>query len=334
MANILIMGAGGFGVALAVMAHKMGHRITMWSPFQEEVDTLNSKREHTKLLPGIMIPTDIEITRSFDNLCEQEMVILATPSSAARSVAVLLANEGVPAKIPIVCVSKGLETGANRPLSDVLARELPFNPVVMLSGPSHAEEVARGVPTSIVAASDNLRAAELAQDMLMNETLRIYISDDVLGVGYGGALKNVIALAAGILDGFGCGDNTKAALMTRGMAEISRLGVALGAKTETFAGLSGMGDLIVTCNSMHSRNRRCGILIGKGVPPEQAVKDIGMTVEGYSCTKAAYELSVEHSIDMPIVRETYAILYNGLSVRDAICHLMERPRRHESELFR
>ena len=328
------MGAGGFGTALAVMAHRMGHSATMWSPFPEETEMLDNKREHAKLLPGVIIPKEIEITCSLGCLAAQEMVILAVPSFAVRSVAKLLETEGIPASAPVACVAKGLEAVTHKPLSEILAEELGQNPFVILSGPSHAEEVARNVPTSIVAASNSKDAAEFVQDTLMNETLRIYVSGDVLGVEYGGALKNVIALAAGILDGFGGGDNTKAALMTRGMAEISRLGVALGAKAETFAGLSGMGDLIVTCNSMHSRNRRCGILIGNGVPPGDAVKEIGMTVEGYHCAKAAYELSQKHGIDMPIVRETYNVLYEGLSVKEAISRLMERPKRHESEDLR
>ncbi|MCL2034561.1 MAG: NAD(P)-dependent glycerol-3-phosphate dehydrogenase [Oscillospiraceae bacterium] len=331
MSQILIMGAGGFGTALAVMAHKTGHQVTMWSPFADEVSRLNNQRENTGLLPGVTIPLEITVTGSLGCLPLQDLVILATPSYAVRSAANTLSEANLPKGMPVVCVAKGLEAGTNKTLSDILDEELRQNPSVMLSGPSHAEEVARGVPTSIVAASRNRSAAELVQDMLMNETLRIYISDDVLGVEYGGAVKNVIALAAGILDGLNGGDNTKAALMTRGIAEISRLGVAMGAKAETFAGLSGMGDLIVTCSSNHSRNRRCGILIGQGTKPEQAVKEIGMTVEGYFCTKAAYELSVKYKIDMPIVREIHAVLYQNIPVQQAIRNLMERPKRHESE---
>ncbi len=331
MSNILILGAGGFGTALAVMSHKYGHRVTMWSPFPEEVAELDRLRQHTKLLPGIEISSDITITSSLDTLSDQELVILATPSFAIRSTCKVLAESGLPKGVPVACVSKGLEADTLKTLSDILDEELRDNPGVMLSGPSHAEEVGRGIPTTIVAASRNRTAAEFVQDTLMNETLRIYLSDDVLGVEYGGALKNIIALAAGVLDGLGCGDNTKAALITRGMAEISRLGVALGAKSETFAGLSGMGDLIVTCSSMHSRNRRCGILIGQGMNPHKAIQEIGMTVEGYPCTKAAYELSRKHKVTMPIVKETYKVLYEGHSVEDAIKNLMERPKRHESE---
>jgi len=330
MSNILIMGAGGFGTALAVMSRKFGHKITMWSPFPEEVEMLCRDREHKKLLAGIPIPADVEITTSLEALGGAELVILAVPSAAVRSTAATLAKS-VPERIPVACVSKGLEAGTYKILSDVMEEELPRNPIVMISGPSHAEEVARGYPTTVVAASRSRAAAETVQDLLMNETFRIYVSDDVVGVEYGGALKNIIALAAGILDGLGSGDNTKAALMTRGIAEIARLGVAMGAKAETFAGLSGIGDLIVTCASMHSRNRRCGILIGEGVEPAEAVARIGMTVEGYPCTKVAYELARQQKIYMPIVEQAYHVLYEGKDIAAATKDLMERPKRHESE---
>ncbi len=330
MARIFVMGAGGFGTALAVMAHDLGHTLTIWSPFAQEVEQLNTTREHQKLLKGVKIAEDIAITTSLENVPNQDLVILATPSSAVRQTAQKLAMHIRP-ETPVVCVSKGLEAGSYKPLSDVLEEELPKGSQVMLSGPSHAEEVARGVPTTVVAASRNRAAAEYVQDTLGGGNLRIYVSDDVLGVELGGALKNVIALAAGILDGLEAGDNTKAALMTRGIAEIARLGVALGAKSETFAGLSGIGDLIVTCASMHSRNRRCGILIGQGMEPAKAVEEIGMTVEGYGCSKIAWELSRRHSIVMPIVEQVYAVLYEGKNPQEAVSDLMKRPSRHESE---
>jgi len=331
MPKILIMGAGGFGTALAVMSHKIGHDITLWSPFLEEVSRLSLEREHKKLLPGVIIPIDVTITSSLDNPSQYELIIICTPSFAVRSSAKALRESGIESKSVVVCAAKGLEWESGKTMTDIIADELPLNSIVALSGPSHAEEVARDVPTSIVAASRSRNSAAAVQDILMNESLRIYISDDVPGVEYGGALKNVIALAAGVLDGLGIGDNAKAALMTRGMAEISRLGISLGAKAETFFGLSGMGDLIVTCSSMHSRNRRCGILIGQGVPPKEAVEKIGMTVEGYLCTKSAYELSIANNIDMPIVKAAYRVLYEGLPVMEAIRSLMDRPKRHESE---
>lgn len=330
MAKIMIMGAGGFGTALAVMSERGGHDVTLWTPFENEVAMLLNDREQKRLLPGIGIPDTIEITSSLECTKSAGLVIIATPSSAVRTSARLLA-ESLPAHVPVACVSKGLEADTHKTLSDVLDEELPQNPNVIISGPSHAEEVARGVPTTVVAASRTRSVAEFVQDTLMNERFRIYAGDDVLGVELGGALKNVIALAAGILEGLGVGDNTKAALMTRGITEIARLGVALGAKSETFGGLSGIGDLIVTCSSMHSRNRRCGILIGKGKPALEAVAEIGMTVEGYHCAKAAYELSQKHKIYMPIVSETYKVLYEGKSAESGVKDLMERPKRHESE---
>lgn len=330
MSNLFIMGAGGFGVALAVMAHKAGHGVTLWSPFEEEAGLLLREREQAKLLPNIKIPEGIGITTAIEGAANAELVIIATPSAAVRQTALRL-RDVLPSGVVVACVSKGLESGTHKTLSEVLDEELPKNPNAVISGPSHAEEVARGEPTTVVAASKTRRVAEFVQDTMMNERFRVYAGDDVLGVELGGALKNVIALAAGVLEGLGAGDNTKAALMTRGITEIARLGVALGAKSETFAGLSGIGDLIVTCSSMHSRNRRCGILIGKGMSAADAVREIGMTVEGYPSAKAAYELSVKYKIDMPIISETYQVLYEGKAPEDGVKALMDRPKRHESE---
>ncbi len=330
MAKIFIMGAGGFGIALAVMSQKNGHDVTVWTPFDAEVETLCRDREHKKLLPQIKIADEIVITTSLEDAKTADLVIIATPSGVVRKTAHTL-GEYLPAATPVACVSKGIEAVTYKTLSDVLDDELPKNPNVIISGPSHAEEVARGVPTTVVAASRTRAVAEFVQDTLMNERFRIYANDDVLGVELGGALKNVIALAAGVLEGLGAGDNTKAALMTRGITEIARLGVVLGAKSETFGGLSGIGDLIVTCSSMHSRNRRFGMLIGQGKAALDALGEIGMTVEGYPCTKVAYELSVRHKIYMPIVTETYHVLYEGKSAHDGVKDLMERPKRHESE---
>ena len=330
MSNIMILGAGGFGTALAVMAHKYGHTVTMWSPFEQEAALLSNSREHAKLLPGIAISPEISITTSLNAARSADLAIIATPSFAVRETAKRLSGI-LPAGVPAGCVAKGIEADTYKTLSVILEEELPKNPCVAISGPSHAEEVARGVPTTVVAASRSREAAEFVQDTLMNERFRIYANDDVLGVELGGALKNVVALAAGVLDGLGGGDNAKAALMTRGITEIARLGVALGAKTETFGGLSGIGDLIVTCSSQHSRNRRCGILVGKGIPAKEAVAQIGMTVEGYSCAKTACELARKYRITMPIVTETYLVLYEGKPPEAGVRDLMDRPRRHESE---
>ncbi len=330
MAHIAILGSGGFGCSLAVMCAGCGHSVMLWSPFAPEVEQLQTTREHTKLLPGIKLPEAVEITDDIAGATHADFVIVATPSFAVRSSCHALAGV-VKDGVPVSCVAKGFEPESYKLLADVMAEELPHNPVVILSGPSHAEEVGRGVPTSIVAASTDRAAAEYAQELLMNETLRIYINDDVVGVELGAALKNVIALAAGVCDGLGLGDNSKAALMTRGITEIARLGTAMGAQTETFAGLSGIGDLIVTCTSMHSRNRRAGILVGQGKTAAQAIEEVGMTVEGYTAAACAYHLAKRHGVEMPITREIYQVLYENKNVKDAVRDLMGRPGRHESE---
>ena len=330
MAKVLILGAGGFGTALAVMCEKQGHEVTLYSPFEEEIAVLSREREHKKLLPGVRIAETVRMTWRLPERVDAELVIVATPSFAVRGVCASV-KEKLDSRAVVACVAKGFEPGSLKILSDVIEEELPQNPAVMLSGPSHAEEVGRGIPTTVVAASRSRAAAEYVQDTLMNPTLRIYVNDDVVGVELGGALKNVIALAAGAIDGLGLGDNPKAALMTRGITEIARLGVAMGARTETFAGLSGIGDLIVTCTSMHSRNHRAGILIGKGLTAEEAIKEVGMTVEGYTATKCAYELAQKTGVEMPIINEVYAVLYEGRSPDEAIRNLMTRPKRHESE---
>ncbi len=330
MAHIAILGAGGFGCALAHMCTDCGHTVMLWSPFEKEVDQLRQEREHKKLLPGIILSKDIEITDDIQGARLADFVIVATPSFAVRSACVAVAK-WVKEGVPVACVAKGFEPESFKLLADVMAEELPKNPVVILSGPSHAEEVGRGVPTTIVAASTNREAAEYAQELLMNDALRIYVNDDVVGVELGGALKNVIALAAGICDGLGLGDNTKAALMTRGITEIARLGIALGAKQETFAGLSGIGDLIVTCTSMHSRNRKAGLLIGSGLGAQEAITEVGMTVEGYTAAACGHRLAERHNIPLPITAEIYRVLYENKPPRDAVRDLMVRPRRHESE---
>jgi len=323
------MGAGSFGIALAVMSRKLGHALTLWSPFESEVEQLYTHRKHPDLLPEVEIPQDITITDTLGAVPTQDMVILATPSFAVRESARLLRGWVSPSAV-VVCVAKGLEAGSCKTMSAILREELAGCRHVVLSGPSHAEEVVKDLPTTVVAAGSR-EAARVVQDALSGEALRIYLSDDVLGVELGGALKNVIALAAGLLDGLGGGDNTKAALMTRGMAEIARLGVALGARSETFAGLSGMGDLIVTCSSEHSRNRRCGMLIGKGQSPQAALAQVGMTVEGYACAKIAWELARKQGVVMPITEQVYRVLYEGKDLRQAVRDLMDRPKRHESE---
>lgn len=330
MAKLFILGAGGFGTALAVMTQKAGHEVTMWSYRQDEADTLIADRENRRLLPGIPIDESIRIVTDFTHLPEAELAIIAVPSVAVRSVAARLRGH-LSAGAVVVCVSKGFEPETLKRMDEVVTEELPEHPCVIVSGPSHAEEIAKGIPTTVVAASRDMAAAEQVQMTLSSDCLRIYVTDDVVGVELGGALKNVIALAAGALDGLGLGDNTKAALMTRGLTEIARLGVACGARTETFGGLSGMGDLIVTCTSMHSRNRRCGILVGQGLSGREAVEKVGMTVEGYTNTRGAYEMSLRLGVEMPITTEVYRVLYEDKDIRSAIADLMARPKRHESE---
>lgn len=330
MANIFILGSGGFGTALAVMAHKYGQQVTLWSAFQEEIDDIRFHGENKKKLPGVAVDLSIDLTSDITGAQKADIAIIAVPSFAIRSVAKQLADVISPQTI-VVNVGKGLEADTLKRFSEVIAEELPKNAVVVLSGPSHAEEIARGVPTTIVASSKCRKSAEYIQEHLGNETLRIYVNDDIIGVELGGALKNIIALCAGICDGMSLGDNAKAALMTRGLAEIARLGTAMGAKSETFAGLAGVGDLIVTCTSMHSRNRRAGILIGQGLTAEEAADRVGMVVEGINATKAAYQLAKKMQIEMPIVEQLYAVLFENADIRQALKKLMGRPQRHENE---
>lgn len=326
MADIAILGSGGWGMALAVSAHLSGNNVTLWSPFDEEVKMLTEKRCNEKLLSGIVLPDGIKITSDISCVSGSALTILATPSTVIRSVAAQLAEQkdfGI-----VVNVSKGLEKGSLLRLSQVIGEEIPGAKIAVLSGPSHAEEVARNIPTSLVAASKSLVTAQIVQNIMSGDNLRVYTSDDLVGVELGGALKNVIAIAAGFCDGLGLGDNTKAALITRGLAEMSRLGVCMCAKEYTFAGLTGIGDLVVTCTSRHSRNNRFGHKVGTGVPIEQALKEVG-TVEGYYTADMAHSLAKKYNIEMPIIDECYAVLYEGKDVRNVTNDLMRRPNRSE-----
>ena len=329
MAKYTILGMGGFGLALAVMLNNFGHDVTVWSAFKQEIDDIRRDGENKQKLPGIKISEEIALTDDLSSLSNSEIVIFGVPTKFVRSVAKQISGYLSPETI-IVNTSKGLEEETLKRMSEVLEEELPKNPIVVLTGPSHAEEVALGIPTTVVVASKNMQYADYIQSIMSNNTFRIYINDDVIGCELGGSFKNIIALCAGICDGMGLGDNTKAALMTRGITEIARLGVALGAKDETFAGLTGIGDLIVTCTSMHSRNRRAGILIGQGTSPVEAVERVG-TVEGYICTKTAYALAQKVGIDMPITEQCNNVLFNGLNEKTALSNLMGRPKRHETE---
>ncbi len=327
--KIGILGAGSWGTALALVLKKNGHDVSLWSIMKEEVDMLLEKREHVRNLPGVPIDQDIVITWN-QELCirDKDIIVFAVPSKFVRSTAKMMKDFITENQI-LVNVAKGLEDGTLNTLVDILEQEYPKNDVVVLSGPSHAEEVAKGVPTTVVVASHHKEVVKTVQNAFMNERFRVYGSQDVMGIEIGGALKNVIALAAGISDGLGHGDNTKAALMTRGMAEISRLGVAMGADMATFNGLTGIGDLIVTCTSMHSRNRRAGILIGQGKPAEEAIKEVGMVVEGYYAAHAALALAQKYNVEMPIIEQVNHILFDGKAPGEAVMELMSRDKKFE-----
>jgi glycerol-3-phosphate dehydrogenase (NAD(P)+) len=326
--HITILGSGGFGLSLALSAYRSGHAVKVWSKFPEELEAIRRDGEHKQKLPGVPIPSEITLTADLESaISGADLVIFGIPSSFLRDTAKLAAPY-LHAPMVIVNTGKGLEAGTHYTMSQILQEELPHLPIVTITGPSHAEEVARNVPTTVVAASKDLQAAEYVQKTMSSETLRLYRNSDIIGCEVGGALKNIIALSAGICDGLGCGDNTKAALMTRGMHEITKLGVAMGGQRETFAGLSGIGDLIVTCCSMHSRNRRAGILIGEGVSPEEAVQQVG-TVEGYHCCEVAYALAQQMGVSMPITEQLNQVLFHGGNPKDAIYALMCRPQRSE-----
>ncbi len=326
MIKVTVLGSGGWGMALALTAFKNGCNVTLWSPFEDEVKLLKEKRTNERLLKDIYLPEEIEVTNDINAATNSTITIIATPSIAVREVVQKLSvcgNCGI-----IVNVSKGLEKGSLKRLSEVISEELPNATVVVLSGPSHAEEVARGIPTSVVAASNSLPAAQAVQNIMSNQFLRIYTSNDVIGVELGGAIKNVIAIAAGVCDGLKLGDNTKAALITRGLAEMCRLGVCMGAHEQTFSGLTGIGDLVVTCTSQHSRNNRFGFKIGSGVSVKAALEEVG-TVEGYYAAEMAYKTALKYKIEMPIINEIYLALYENKDIKSAVFDLMSRPGRSE-----
>ena len=329
MASITILGSGGFGLSLAIMCDNAGHDVTVWSKFQDEIDTINRTGELKSKLPGVLVNKTIKLTTDISSVKGKDLVLVGIPSNFVRSVC----EEAAPyieKNTIIVNTAKGLEAGTLKTMTQVEKECFPENIISLLTGPSHAEEVARGIPTTVCTACEDRDAANFIQQTLSNDTFRVYVNDDVMGCEIGGSLKNVIALAAGVCDGLGLGDNTKAALMTRGIREIARLGIAMGADSATFAGLSGIGDLIVTCCSMHSRNRRAGILIGQGVDPAEAVRQVG-TVEGYTCTKNAYELAKKIGVEMPITEQLAGVLFNGTPVKDTIKKLMGRPSKNETE---
>lgn len=329
MAQIGIIGAGSWGIALAVLLHKNGHQITVWSAIKEEIDMLNAEHEHKDKLPGVKLPEDMVFTTDLkESITEKEVLVLAVPSPFTRDTSHKMKEYVADGQI-IVNVAKGIEEETLLTLSQIIEEEIPQACVAVLSGPSHAEEVGRGIPTTIVVGAKEKKTAEYLQNLFMNEVFRVYISPDVLGIELGAALKNVVALAAGIADGLGYGDNTKAALITRGITEISRLGMAMGGHFETFCGLTGIGDLIVTCASMHSRNRRAGILIGQGYSMEDAMKEVKMVVEGVYSAKAAMGLAKKYNVQLPIIEQVNAVLFEGQTADVAVKELMLRDKKLE-----
>ena len=329
MAKISVIGAGSWGTALAWLLHNNGHKVTVWSIVEAEIKMLSEEREHKQKLPGVKLPDDMEFTTNLKDACsDRDLLVLAVPSPYTRSTSHSM-NPFVRKGQLIVNVAKGIEEHSLMTLSDIIEEEIPQAEVAVLSGPSHAEEVGRGIPTTIVVGARKKRTAEYIQGLFMSPVFRVYTSPDILGIEIGAALKNVIALAAGTADGLGYGDNTKAALITRGIAEISRLAVAMGAQAETLSGLSGIGDLVVTCASVHSRNRKAGYLIGQGRTMKEAMDEVQMIVEGVYSAKAGLALSEKYGIDMPIIRAVNQVLFEDMSAADAVKELMLRDRKEE-----
>lgn len=328
MSNISIVGSGSWGIALAIHLLKLGHNVKVWSYSKVEAELINNERK-CEFLPNVNLPENIKCYTDFKNaLNDSEIVLIVTPSKVVRDV-VKQFKEYITNQLILIC-SKGIEESTLLTLDEVVEQELPSSKIGVLSGPSHAEEVATGVPTAVVIASRHKDVQKKVQDDFMSENFRVYTSDDVKGVELGGAIKNVIALCAGIAAGSGYGDNTFAALISRGLAEIARLGTKMGAQNDTFYGLTGIGDLIVTCLSEHSRNRRAGYLIGQGKTLEEAQKEVGMVVEGIYAIKAAYKLAQKYEVDMPILNGAYEVLFNKGNVNDAVFGLMNREKKSEN----
>ena len=333
MAKVTVIGAGSWGIALAKLLHTNGHKVTVWSIVESEIAMLREKHEHVDKLPGVKLPEDMEFTTDLGaSIQGREVLVLAVPSVFTRSTAKSMAPFVTDGQM-IVCVAKGIEEDTLMTISDVVEQEIPQADVAVMCGPSHAEEVGIGLPTTVVAGARSKASAERIQDLFMNEVFRVYTSPDMLGMELGGSLKNVIALAAGMADGLGYGDNTKAALITRGIAEIARLAVAMGAKLETLCGLTGIGDLIVTCESKHSRNRKAGMLIGQGYTMQQAMDEVKMVVEGVYSAKAAKSLAEKYEVEMPIIMEVNKVLFENKPAADAVRDLMLRDKKVETPML-
>lgn len=331
MSNITILGAGSWGTALAIAAARNGHSVVLWGRNEAAMKKIQATRENSYYLPGVQLPEVIEATADLAKaMALSEAVLLVVPSSQIRSLCQQI-RPYLKQNQLIINTAKGIEVETLKRLSEVVEEELAGieHEYAFLSGPSHAEEVGRGLPTAIVASSNNPEAAAHVQDLMMSQDFRVYTNSDLLGVELSSALKNVIAMAIGIADGLGFGDNTMAALITRGLAEVSRLGIVAGAVPATFAGLAGIGDMIVTCTSKHSRNRKAGLLIGQGHPIDQVVKEVGMVVEGLRATEAAAALSRKYDVYMPICHQMYEILFHGKSAKEAVTYLMTRSKKDE-----
>lgn len=329
MADIGMIGAGSWGTALTWRLAGNGHTVEVWSISQEECDMINKDHEQKEKLPGTILPDSVTATTDLKAvMANKDMLVVAVPSPFTRSTAHKMAEFCKYGQL-IVSVAKGIEENSLMTLSDIIQEEIPQCNVAVMCGPTHAEEVGTGLPTAIVAGASDRKTAQYVQDAFMNEVFRVYITPDMLGMQIGAALKNVVALGAGMADGLGYGDNTKAALITRGIAEITRVGIAMGGRAETFSGLTGIGDLIVTCASMHSRNRRAGILIGQGKTPDEAMKEVKQVVEGVYSAKAGRQLGEKYGISTPIIDEVYSILEENKPAADAVRDLMLRERKNE-----
>ncbi|SHI62968.1 NAD(P)H-dependent glycerol-3-phosphate dehydrogenase [Lutispora thermophila] len=331
MSKISIIGSGSWGTANAISLANKGLDVKLWVRNKELLEIMMGKRENTTYLPGVKLPSNIKVSNDLEYCCkEADIIVLGTPSHAVRDT-VQNIKKYINDDQYIVNLAKGIENDSLCRMSQIIEEYLPYNPIAVLSGPNHAEEVARNMPSATVVSSKYKRVAEFIQDTFMTPWFRVYINPDIVGVEIGGALKNIIALGAGISDGLGYGDNTKTALMTRGIVEIARLGVAMGARQSTFNGLSGVGDLFVTCTSIHSRNRRAGIAIGQGKSVEEVLNSTKMVVEGVRTSKSAYQLSKKLNIEMPITQEIYGVLFQGFNVKESVMKLMTRNKTHEME---
>ncbi|MCB2354136.1 NAD(P)H-dependent glycerol-3-phosphate dehydrogenase [Clostridium estertheticum] len=329
MLKVAFLGGGSFGTALSIMLAKKGTSVNIWDRKLSVINDINIKRENIKYLPNITVPSGITAFIDIEEVInDTDIIVLSVPSHVIRNICKMITPYLKQNQI-IVSIAKGIEEGSLKRISEVIEEEIPSNPIVILSGPSHAEEVALDIPTTVVVTSKQMEYAMIVQDVFMTNKFRVYTNEDIIGVEIGGAVKNIIALAAGISDGIGYGDNAKAALMTRGMNEIIRIGTRLGGRIETFYGLTGMGDLIVTCTSMHSRNRKAGILIGKGVLVEKACNDIGMVVEGIKAIRAFYELKEKEKVSMPITDVLYKVLFEGKDPKYGVYELMSRDKKSE-----